>query len=63
MIRIRKLDSFLYEVAQNYDIFYFKYSKLKLKNQKSIAVDVLFNGTTLMQTEYGQTLPLNSKCN
>ncbi len=40
----------------------FKYSVLKLKNQKHIAVNVLFkglsNGTTLMQIQSGRTVPL-----
>ncbi len=36
----RRLDSFLYEVAQNFELY--KYSRSKLKNQKKIAVDVLF---------------------
>jgi hypothetical protein len=42
VIRIsRRLDSFLHEVAQNFEGF-FKYSRVKLQNQKPIAVDVLF---------------------
>jgi hypothetical protein len=49
----RRLDSFLYLAiaAQKFEVF-FKYSKLKLKNQKPIAVDALLfkaNGTTLIQ--------------
>jgi hypothetical protein len=51
----------------------FKYSVLKLKNQKHIAVDVLFfffffcpfkglsNGITLMQIQSGRTVPLRHR--
>jgi hypothetical protein len=36
----RRLDSFLYEAAQNLSLF--KYSRLKFKNKNPIAVDVIF---------------------
>jgi hypothetical protein len=37
----RRLDSFLHEAAQNFEVFLI--FMVKLKNQKPIAVDVLFN--------------------
>jgi hypothetical protein len=38
----RRLDSFLYEVAQNFELFSnIQYSRSKLKNQNHIAVDIL----------------------
>ncbi len=37
-----RLDSFLYEAAQVFELFSNTYSRSKLKNQKHIAVDVLF---------------------
>jgi hypothetical protein len=38
----RRIDSFLYEAAQNFDLFS-NIQDQKLKNQKHIAIDVLFN--------------------
>jgi len=45
----RRLDSFLYEAAQNFEVVsnIFKYSELKLKNPKPIAVDVLFKAYSI----------------
>jgi hypothetical protein len=37
----RRLDSFLHEAAQNFELC-IKYSRSKIKKQKPIAVDVLF---------------------
>jgi hypothetical protein len=62
VIRIsRRLDLFLHEEAQNFELF--KYSRSKLKNQKHIAVDVLIkaypsNDTTLRLIQSGRTVPL-----
>ncbi len=42
----RRLDSFLYEAAQNFELFSnIQYSRSKLKNQKNMAVDILIKGT------------------
>jgi hypothetical protein len=58
MIRTsRRLDSFLYEAAQNFK------TTVILKNQKPLAVDDFFkaypNDTTIMQIQSGRTVPLN----
>jgi hypothetical protein len=37
----RRLDSFLQEAAQNFELF-IKHSRSKIKNKKPIAVDILF---------------------
>jgi hypothetical protein len=42
----RRLDSFLYEAAQNFALF--SNLRSKLKNQKHIAVDVLFNACPMI---------------
>jgi hypothetical protein len=55
----RRLDSFLHEVAQNFELF----SNIQDQNQQPVAVDVLFqglsNGTTLMQIQSGRMVPLS----
>ncbi len=54
----RRLDSW---AAQNFEVFS-NILKTKIKNQKPLAVDFLFqvlsNGTTLMQIQSGRTVPL-----
>jgi hypothetical protein len=43
MIRTtRRLDSFLYEAAQNFEVFSFRYSKIRRKKNTHKADDVLF---------------------
>jgi hypothetical protein len=40
---------FLYEAAQNFEVFSNKYSKVKLKNQNPIAIDALFKAFPMVQ--------------
>jgi hypothetical protein len=44
-------DGFLHDAAQNFEVFcLYKYSRiLKLKNQKPIAVDILFKAYSIIQ--------------
>ncbi len=53
------MEAFLYEAAQNFDLFS-NIQDQKLKNQKHIAVDVLFNAypMTLRLIQSGRTVPL-----
>jgi hypothetical protein len=59
----RRLDSFFYEAAQNFEIF--KYSRSTLKNPKHTEVDVLFmaypNNTTLRLIQSDRTVPVPLK--
>jgi hypothetical protein len=58
VIPTRRLDSFMYEAAQNLSLF--KYSNLKLKNQKPIAVEVLYKAypkVPLLSQIFGKTEP------
>jgi hypothetical protein len=59
----RRLDSFLYEAAQKFELFSNTYSRSKIKNKKHIAVDVLFkaypsNDTTLRLIHSCRMVPL-----
>jgi hypothetical protein len=42
----RRLDSFLHEAAQNFEVF--KYSRVKFKNPKPIVVDVLLKACAMV---------------
>jgi hypothetical protein len=52
----RRLDSFLYEAAQNFDLFS-NIQDQNLKNQKHIAIEVLFRAYPLS----GRTVPLKGQ--
>jgi hypothetical protein len=60
----RRPDSFLYEAAQNFESL-FKYSKLILKNQKPLAVKVLFKAYPVVPLSNAdpicRTVPFNGR--
>jgi hypothetical protein len=59
LLTSRRLDSLLYEAAQNFESFFQKFNT-KIKKSKTLTVDDFFKGlsndTTLMQIQSGQTV-------
>ncbi len=57
----RRLESFLYEAAQKFEVFQKFESEIKIKNilySDWCSFQGLSNGTTLMQIQSGRTVPV-----